>query len=110
LGIGDHYQQDSEEVRNQHDIKHLTDEISRSESSFASGVDAPPTPRSSNSDFDHNNKSEKARTYQTHLLTLNTHTLSQKKPLFNSFLKTCEANKSNYMLDKEIGLEQSPFY
>ena len=110
IGVGDklaHESQDDETIQ-QNFQQFTTGNMSQSESFDGSGVDAPPTPRSTNSEYD--NLSRKGLTpAPPRLQTLNAHTLSISKPKFNSFLKTVDLEKSNQqILDQEINHSRTP--
>ena len=62
--------------------------MSNTESFDNSGVDAPPTPRSTDSEYDYLSPPNRMTKSPPRLKTLNAQTASCSKPRFNSFLKT----------------------
>ena len=90
MGIGERFAHDSNDETLQRNFQPFsTNQMSNSESYDGSGVDAPPTPRSSNTEFD-NLSEHKMTPAPSRLQTLNAQNLSASKPRFNSFLKTME--------------------
>ena len=72
--------------------------MSNTESYEGSGVDAPPTPRSTNSEYDYLSPPNRLTKSPPRLQTLNAQTGSCSKPKFNSFLKTLDLERSNLLI------------